>query len=169
MLINAARGLVKSMGGRLPASSAAAFVHRVAPAIPPALDAALKPLLETIAAINLQIRVADRQTQHVAVHTYPQAKVLQQIVGVGPLTALAFILTIDDHARFARSRDIGPYLGLVPRQKSSGESAPQLGITKTGNTYLRRLLVNCAHYILGPFGPDTDQERQKARGRCRGS
>jgi transposase len=159
MLINAARGLVKSVGGRLPACSAVAFVHRVVPAIPPALGAALKPLLEAIAAINLQIRFADQQIQHIAAHTYPQTKALQQIVGVGSLTALAFILTIDDHTRFARSRDLGPYLGLVPRQNSSGESTPQLGITKTGNTYLRRLLVNCAHYILGPFGPDTDLRR----------
>jgi transposase len=163
MLINTARGLVKSIGARLPACSAEAFVHRVGSAIPDALVAAVAPLLETIAAINLQLRAADRQIERLASHGYPQTKGLQQIAGIGPLTALAFILTVDDHRRFPRSRDIGPYLGLVPRQNASGQSAPQLAITKTGNTYLRRLLVNCAQYILGPFGPETDLRRYGLR------
>jgi transposase len=116
-------------------------------------------LLEAIAALNQHIRVADQQIEHRASQNYPQKKVLQQIAGVGTPTALAFILTIDDPRRFASSRDIGPYLGFVPRQNSSGDSTPQLGITKTGSTYLRRLLIQCAHYILGPFGPDTDLRR----------
>jgi len=158
-LINAARGIVKSLGSRLPVCSAEAFVHRVEPVIPPALTVALTPLLETIATINLQIRAADRQVTRLARERYPQTHVLQRIVGVGPVTSLAFILTIDDHARFAHSRQLGAYLGLVPRQSSSGESVPQLGITKTGNPYLRRLLVGCAQHIMGPFGPDTDLRR----------
>ena len=163
LLINAARGLVKSIGGRLPACSADAFAHRVAPAIPPALVAALTPVLDSIAALTGQLVVVHRQIEEVAAKGYPQTKILQQIAGVGTITSLGLILTIDDHTRFTRSRDVGPYLGLVPRQNSSGESAPQLGITKTGSTYLRRLLVGSAHYILGRFGPDTDLRRYGLR------
>ena len=58
---------------------------------------------------------------------------------------------------------MGPYLGLVPKQEDSGESQPQLGISKTGDTMVRKLLVGSAHYILGPFGPDTDLRRYGLR------
>jgi transposase len=75
------------------------------------------------------------------------------------LSALAFVLTIGDADRFVRSRDVGGWLGLRPRQKDSGQSSPQLRITKAGDQYLRRILVSCAHYIVGPFGPDTDLRR----------
>ncbi len=78
------------------------------------------------------------------------------ISGVGPLTALAFILTLEDPSRFRKSREVGPALGLVSKRDQSGDRGPQLRITKTGSAYLRRLLVNCAQYILGPFGPDCD-------------
>jgi transposase len=88
-----------------------------------------------------------------------ETKALRQVVGVGPLTALTYVLTIEDPARFVHSRDVGPYLGLVPRRRDSGEHTSQLGISKAGDTHLRRLLVGCAHYILGPFGPDTDLRR----------
>jgi transposase len=75
---------------------------------------------------------------------------------VGPITALAYVLTLENPEHFAKSRDVGPYLGLVPKQEDSGESQPQLGISKTGDTMVRKLLVGSAHYILGPFGPDSD-------------
>jgi transposase len=78
------------------------------------------------------------------------------VKGVGPLTSLAYVLTLENPERFAKSRDVGPYLGLVPKQEDSGESQPQLGISKAGDEMVRRLLVGSAHYILGPFGPDTD-------------
>lgn len=84
---------------------------------------------------------------------------MQQVAGVGPLTALAFVLVIEDPERFRKSREVGPYLGLVPRQSQSGEQAPQLPITKAGDPLLRRLLVQSAHYILGPFGPDSELRR----------
>ena len=79
--------------------------------------------------------------------------------GVGPLTALAFLLVIEDPDRFPKSREVGPYLGLVPRQSQSGEREPQLPITKAGDPLLRRLLVQSAQYILGPFGPDSELRR----------
>ena len=94
-----------------------------------------------------------------AVERYPQTKPLQQISGVGALTSLAFVLTVGDPSRFEKSRDVAAYFGLVPRRDQSGTKDPQLGISKAGDTYVRRLLVGSAHYILGPFGPDTDLRR----------
>ncbi len=90
---------------------------------------------------------------------YPETKLLRNVSGVGSLTALAFVLTLEDPQRFRKSREVGPCLGLVPKQDQSGEHDPQLHITKTGNSYLRRLLVHSAHYILGPFGEDSDLRR----------
>jgi transposase len=81
------------------------------------------------------------------------------VKGVGPITALAYVLTLENPQRFVKSRDVGPYLGLVPKQEDSGESQPQLGISKAGDTMVRKLLVGSAHYILGPFGPDTNLRR----------
>ena len=88
---------------------------------------------------------------------------LRQVKGVGPITALAYVLTLENPQRFVQSRDVGPYLGLVPKQEDSGESQPQLGISKAGDTMVRKLLVGSAQYILGPFGPDTDLRRYGLR------
>ena len=99
---------------------------------------------------------------------YPASAVLEQIAGIGTLTAVAFMLTLGDRDRFERSRDVGPYLGLVPRQADSGACSPQLGITKAGNSSMRRLLVGSAQYILGRFGPDTDLRRFGVRIAARG-
>ena len=88
---------------------------------------------------------------------------MRQLKGVGPITALAYVLTLENPARFAKSRDVGPYLGLVPRQEDSGEIQPQLGISKAGDTMVRKLLVGSAHSILGRFGPDTDLRRYGLR------
>ena len=88
---------------------------------------------------------------------------MRQVKGVGPITALAYVLTLENPELFAKSREVGPYLGLVPKQEDSGESQPQLGISKTGDTMVRKLLVGSAQYILGPFGPDTDLRRYGLR------
>ncbi|MGA7631191.1 MAG: transposase [Terriglobales bacterium] len=88
---------------------------------------------------------------------------MRQVKGVGPITALAYVLTLENPKRFVKSRDVGPYLGLVPRQEDSGESQPQLGISKAGDTMVRKLLVGSAQYISGPFGPDTDLRRYGLR------
>jgi transposase len=95
----------------------------------------------------------------VAESKYPEVKTLTQIAGVGTLTALAFIVTIGDPHRFRQSRTVGAWLGLIPGQRASGQSDPQQRITKEGDRYLRSLLVNCAHYVLGSFGPDCDLRR----------
>ena len=101
----------------------------------------------------------DREVERLCAERYPETEVLRQVKGVGPITALCFMLTLEDPNRFRRSRSVGPYLGLRPRQRNSGEQRPQLRITKAGDEFLRRLLVSAAHYILGPFGPDTELRR----------
>ena len=152
--INAIRGLVKTVGVQLPKCSAEVFAHRVGMLIPRDFQAAVSPLLETIAHLTVQIRSYEKAIGALAREKYPETAALSQITGVGPLTSLAFVLTVGDKDRFKCSRDIGPYLGLVPRQYDSGDRQSQLGITKRGNGFLRRLLVNSAQYVLGPFGPD---------------
>jgi transposase len=158
-LISHVRGLVKSLGGRLPACSAEAFAKKAAQE----LSAELKPLLEKtlgiIAELTESIRSYSREVQELLQTKYPQGQRLLQIRGVGPITALTFVLTIGEPGRFAKSRTVGAYLGLVPAQRSSGDSNPQLRISKEGDPYLRRLLVQCAHYILGPHGTDCDLRR----------
>jgi transposase len=158
-LINCVRGLVKPTGCRLPAASAECFPARVAARIPPDLRLSTALMLEQIQSLNEAIAVYDQYIEHLVATRYQNARLLQQIPGIGSLTALSFILTLDDPARFPKSRQVGCYLGLRPRQDQSGNSNPQLGITKGGDEFLRRLLVNAAHYILGQFGPDSDLRR----------
>ncbi len=158
-LVNHARGVVKSIGGRLPSCSTSYFHKRVREDLPEELKPALTPVLDTIAALTLKIQRLETRIELVASKRYPETVLLRQVSGVGPLTALSFVLTVEDPKRFKSSRAIGPYLGLRPRQSQSGEQDPELRITKAGDTDLRRLLVGSAHYILGPFGPDTDLRR----------
>ena len=159
LLINHARDIVKASGSRLPSCSVDSFAHKVAPDIPESLRPALAPILDTIASLTQQIRAYDRKIEELCSERYLETKLLREISGVGPLTSLAFILTLENPDRFRRSREVGPTLGLVPRRDQSGDKDPQLRITKTGDPYLRRLLVGSAQYILGPFGPDCDLRR----------
>jgi transposase len=159
LLINHVRSMVKSTGARLPSCSTTSFHKQVSEFIPQDLLPALTPILDHIATLTKQIFAYDYQIEKLCRDRYPETKSLQKVSGVGPLTALAFVLTLEDPKRFRKSREVGPSLGLVPRQDQSGEHDPQLHITKTGNGYLRRLLVHSAHYILGPFGQDSDLRR----------
>lgn len=153
-LINAVRGLVKSMGGRLPTSTTAGFASKVASLIPPSMKSALTPLLNSIQQLSQQVQRCDRQVEELGRRKYPQTRLLQQVKGVGPLISPAYVLTLENPARFAKSRMVGSYLGLQPKQSESGDSSPQLGITKSGNGLLRRLLAQAAQYILGPLASD---------------
>lgn len=162
-LINAVRGLCKSVGVALPGCSAPAFPARCAPLVPPALTPALAGLLEQIAALTTQIGQYDRQIATLGAERYPATARLQAVRGVGPLTALTFVLTLDDPTRFRHSRMVGAWLGLTPQQDDSGDTTKQLPITKQGDAYLRQLLVQCAHYILGPFGEDCALRRYGER------
>ena len=158
-LVNAVRGLVKSVGGRLPASSSEYFHIKVKSLIPEELQAALFPLLDQIGSLTRAIHAYDVAISDLAATNYGETVLLQQVQGVGALTALTFILTIESPDRFQKSRDVGPYFGLVPKQHESGERSPQLRIAKTGDMMVRRLLVGSAQFILGPFGEDSDLRR----------
>lgn len=148
---------------RLPACSTETFASKVSVLLPDDLKASLLPLLETIVTLNLQIQKCDRAIYHLAKYKYPETERLRQVSGVGVNTALEFVLTIENPHRFQKSRQVGAYLGIQPKQRDSGDSAPQLGITKAGNSSLRSLLIQCAHYLLGPFGQDCDLRRWGAR------
>lgn len=154
MLINFARGASKTTGQRLPASVSHRFVERVREAVPKALQPALMPLLKVLDQVGEELDGYDENIEALAEQSYPETRWLRQAPGVGTLTSLTFVLTLNDPARFAHSRDVGPYLGLVPRRKQSGEQDPHLCISKCGDRYLRKLLVQCAHVVMGRFGPD---------------
>jgi len=116
-------------------------------------------MLSVLETVTLELKALDRLLKHRAQTRYPETRHLEQVCGVGPVTALTYVLTVDDPTRFEKSRDVGPFLGLTPRRDQSGATDKELGISKAGNTYLRKLLVQCAHYILGPFGRDSDLRR----------
>ena len=159
LLVNAARGLAKSQGQRLAPGGTATWGQRSGALLSGELVQALQPLLEQIDALGQQILRYDREIAAQAAERYPETAVLRTTPSVGALTALSFVLTLEDPRRFRRSREVGSYLGLCPRQAQSGEHDPQLRISKQGDEYLRRLLVQCAHRTLGPFGQDTALRR----------
>jgi len=159
MLVLHVRGTLKIFGAAVPKCSTPSFARKVVEYVPRELHGALDGVLEVIDTQTERIRAMDREIERLCRERYPEAQRLRQVAGVGALTALAFVLTIDDPSRFKRSRDVGGYLGLVPRRDQSGEIDKQLRITKAGDRFVRRLLVGAAHYVLGPFGPDTTLRR----------
>lgn len=163
MFISRIRGVVKARGKQLPTCDAAYFPARVAELIPEVLLPAVQPLLENIEMLNRQLKALDQDIERLVTESYPEAQALQQVSGVGPIISLTFVLTLEDPKRFKNSRSAGSYLGLVPRQMQSGDSDPQLGITKAGDAYLRQLLVQGAHYIMGRNGPDSHLKRWAER------
>jgi transposase len=162
-LVNTVRGLAKSVGERLPKVDAEALDVEDAKALPDALRQVLKPILQSIEQLTVKIKDADKELEQIARTHYPETKLLMQVSGVGTLIALTFVLTVEDNARFRKSRDVGCFLGLRPRRADSGEHRPQLSITKEGDVYLRALLVQGAHCILSRQGPDTDLKRWGTR------
>lgn len=162
-LINHVRAAVKGMGERLPACDADSFARKAKDHVPELLAPALSHLIAALEELTRRIKDVERVIERMAAVAYPETARLSQVPGVGPITALTFVLTIEDKGRFRDPRSVGAFLGLVPRRDQSGERDPRLGITKAGNHYLRRLLVNCAHYIVGPFGPECDLKRFSLR------
>jgi transposase len=168
-LVNHVRGAVKSFGARLPKCPARSFHKRASEHIPEALLPALGPILEQIGSLTERIRDYERQLEAISKEHYPETELLRQVEGVGGLTALTFVLTLEDPYRFERSRSVGAYLGLVPATERSGERDPQRRISKEGDQMLRKLLVGSAHYVLGPFGSDSDLRRHGEKIASRGS
>lgn len=158
-LVNHVRGAVKSLGARMASCSTRSFAQKAASQLPTELRFALEPLLEVIGAMTEQINGYDHQIEDACREKYPETELLRQVSGVGAVTSLAFVLTLENPHRFARSRAVGSFLGLRPGQDKSGAQDPELRITKGGDRLLRRLLVGSAQYILGPFGPDCDLRR----------
>jgi transposase len=167
-LVNHVRGAVKSFGARLPKCPARSFHKRAAEHIPEALWPALGPILETIGSLTRQIREYDQQLETISKEHYPETQLLRQVEGIGTLTALTFVLILEDPYRFKKSRSVGAYLGLVPATDRSGERDPQKRISKEGDEMLRKLLVGSAHYVLGPFGSDSDLRRHGQKIAARG-
>jgi len=167
-MVNHIRGCMKGFGLRLPCVATTTFPRVAAPMIPRNLRSSLVPMLRMIAELTTRIRDSKRRIERLCAERYPQTEVLRQVNGVGPVTALTFMLTLEDPSRFAKSRDVGAYLGIRPKQRQSGHSDPELRISKAGDRELRRLLVQCAQYMLGPFGKDSDLRRFGLRLAARG-
>lgn len=162
-IISSVRFTLKSLGVRLASPNTECFAKRARTALGKEnaeLLAMIEPSLSVVDELTRQIRQLDRAIEEMCEERYPETKRLRAIRGVGPITALCFVLVIEDPARFARAREVGAYLGLVPKRDQSGAVDKRLGISKAGNAYLRRLLVSAAQYILGPFGPESDLKRR---------
>jgi transposase len=158
-LVNTARGLAKSYGERLRGCNVRNMNPEKAEGLSPELQRALEPLLAGIELLSERIGEYNERIESLAQESYPQVALLKQVKGVGTLIALTFLLTLEDAHRFRKSRDVGCYLGLQPGRRNSGQSEPQMHISKEGDPYLRTLLVQGAHHILGPFGADSDLRR----------
>jgi transposase len=158
-LVNAARGLVKSYGQRLPKCGTQQVSRELAAKLSAELREVLEPLLKEIESLNECIQEYDERMEKIAKEVYPEVSLLKQVKGVGTQIALTYVLTIEDPHRFLKSREVGCFLGLKPGRRNSGESESQKGISKEGDRYLRTMMVQGAHYILGPFGEDSDLRR----------
>ncbi len=158
-LANAARGLTKSYGERLRGCNVRNLDLEKAQVLSPEVQTALGPLLQALEALSQKIAEYNRQIETIAQQSYPPTALLQQVKGVGTLIALTYVLTLEDPHRFRKSRDVGCYAGLQPGRRNSGQSQPQLHISRECDPYLRTLLVQAAHHILGPFGADSDLRR----------
>ena len=158
-LINTARGVTKSYGERLRGCNPRNMNPVKAQELSPELKTALEPLLGAIESLSERIVEYNERIEQIAKRSYPEVARLTQVKGVGTLIALTYVLTLEDAHRFGKSRDAGCYVGLQPGRRNSGQSEPQLHISKEGDRYLRTLLVQGAHHILGPFGADSDLRR----------
>jgi transposase len=152
-------GLTKSYGERLPKCGTEQVSRELVAKLSAELREVLEPLLKEIESLNERIKEYDARMEKIARESYRQVALLKQVKGVGTQIALTYVLTLDDPHRFRRSRDAGCFLGLRPGRRDSGESEPQMHISKEGDRYLRTMLVQGAHYILGPFGEDSDLRR----------
>jgi transposase len=158
-LVNTARSLAKSYGEQLRGCNVRNMNPEKAESLSPELQRALEPLLAAIESVSERIAEYNERIEKLAQQSYPQVALLKQVKGVGTLIALTFLLTLEDPHRFRKSRDVGGYLGLQPGRRNSGQSEPQMRISKEGDPYLRTLLVQGAQHILGPFGVDCDLRR----------
>jgi transposase len=166
-LVNSVRGMVKSFGYRMPKCSTERFV-RLNNEVPEKLRERLAGLMKVLEQVQKEIEEYDQRVEKLAREKYSETTVLRQVWGVGEITTVSFVLTIEDKGRFEKSRDVGPYLGLRPRRSQSSHSDPELRITKAGDCFLRSLLVECAQRILSKKAPDTALKQFGLRIEARG-
>ena len=158
-LVNAARGMAKTLGDRAPRCSTESFARRAEEGLEGSVRVALQPLIHGIRDLSTHIAAGEHRIQELCCTRYPQTRRLTQVPGVGPILALSFVLTVGDPTRFRKSREVGPFFGLVPRRDQSGARDPELPITKSGDCLVRWLLVQSAHHILMKSAPDSDLRR----------
>ena len=161
-IISSVRFILKSLGIRTKSPKTAYFTRHLRRELEEDYAETLslvEPSLLVVDQITEQVKALDKAIEKLAVEDYPETQLISQIAGVGAPTSLTFVLTIEDPKRFKRGCDVGSYLGLVPRRDQSGETDKELRISKAGDRYLRTLLVNAAHYVRGPFGPDCELKR----------
>lgn len=158
-MVSHVRSLVKTTGHRVPSATTRHFSTKARLHLPEKLQTVLGPILDEIEQINSLITLYDQQIEDLAQEKYPETELLTQVPGVGVLTALTFILSIEDPYQFKKSRYVASYLGLRPRQYDSGNRQPQMHITKAGDPLCRKYLVQCANHILGYRGKDSELRR----------
>ena len=154
-IMNTVRGQLKSFGIVTSSLESYDFSSKAAKIVPKELGPAMEGLLAQIKQLEIEIRNYDKKVEELC-RKYPETKIFRKVKGVGPIVALAYALIIADPGRFKNRKRLAAYIGLVPKQCQSGETDKQLSITKAGNTFLRRLLMQSANYIMGPFGEECD-------------
>lgn len=158
-LVTQARCIAKSLGERLPSCDAQRFAKRLGSEKLVGMFPGLERVVKMVGELTREIAALDEEIEQLCAQRYPETKRLREITGVGPITALAFVLAIEDPGRFKRSRDVGAYFGLRPKRHQSAGQDPELRISKAGDPFVRRMLVQASQYILGHFGPDTALRR----------
>ncbi|MGH7615150.1 MAG: IS110 family transposase [Gemmatimonadales bacterium] len=142
------KALVRRDGLRLPSGNAEPTERKlVALALPPVLATELAPLRELWEPLGEQLVRANDRLAAVAAAD-PRVQQLMTAPGIGPVTAVAFVATLDDVARFRDAHQVAAYLGLTPREYSSGERQQRGRISKTGNVRMRYLLVEAVWRVV---------------------
>jgi len=158
-LISQLRGFAKSIGCRLEGCSTERF-HKLDTSLwPPELESVGWPIMDVIEVVNLKIKAFEKSIRDLA--EAPEFKDMVErvrvVYGVGEIGSTAFVAIIGgDPSRFEHSRDIGAYLGLIPRQDQSGDKDKQLHITHAGSALVRTVLVECAGVVLQSNAKETD-------------
>ena len=148
-LENQIRGLLKNFGLIIGRAKMTTFTTRATELIEgrPELGVAIEPLLKAREALAGQIEGLDRKVLRLA-RSEPQARRFMTVPGVGPITALCYLATIDDPSRFKKSRSVGAYVGLTTRRYASGETDRTGRISKCGDEMLRSYLYEAANVLL---------------------
>ena len=148
-LENQLRGLLKSAGLIIGRAKDGVFSARTKALLVAQTDLAAiaLPLLEAREAIHQQLALLERRVRKLA-KEHVQTRAFMSVPGIGPMTAFAFLATIDDPSRFRRARAVGAYVGLTPRRYASGEVDWTGRISKCGDTMLRTYLFEAAGVLL---------------------